>query len=567
VLIFAIASPSPQKRVLSRRLERLLGAALLAALAAQLAFAVRGDGMTTDEMPYIGCGYRHLFHSDYRMNPEQPPVAKMLAAAPLALLPVKEPDPPVGDDQIGWPDRFIHEVNRDLPIVAYARSAIVLATVAMALVLWLVARGLHGDVAGLFALALAAFHPSLLAHGHLATTDLLSGFSFFICSYAFWAWSRRPGTLAALGVGIALGVAVTTRFTASLLPPVFLLLVMPWAVGLDTAQRRRAWREVALLAVIGAAASALVIWTVYGFHYAPWPGTSCAQPVDPALGVPGQVVASMEAWHVLPEAFLEGLRFQLEHNRQGHWGYFLGESGSGWWNYYLVAFLIKNTPGFLVLTALITLLVWRERRRLLRGSPELHWLLPALAVFLIASAARIQLGERYVLAIYPYWILLGAAAAAMVARWRGGLALLAAIVVLHAVPTLSVARRGYLTYFNALAGGPEGGHRFLADSNLDWGQDLPRLAAWMQRRGIPRIQLGYFGADDPDRYGIDHEDLPTWGANRPQRPAENPFHGKIAVSANLILGFFFSPADDPYRFLHARTPDERVGVFFIYDLP
>jgi len=139
--------------------------------------------------------------------------------------------------------------------------------------------------------------------------------------------------------------------------------------------------------------------------------------------------------------------------------------------------------------------------------------------------------------------------------------------VLHALPTLLVTPRGHLAYFNFIAGGPLGGHRFLADSNLDWGQDLPRLARWMKKKGIDRIQLGYFGADDPDRYGIAHEDLPTWYPNRPQRPAENPFHGWAAVSANLIVGFLFPPDGGPYAALRQRAPDDRAGVFFIYRLP
>ena len=33
----------------------------------------------------------------------------------------------------------------------------------------------------------------------------------------------------------------------------------------------------------------------------------------------------------------------------------------------------------------------------------------------------------------------------------------------------------YLAYFNLLAGGPAHGYQHLADSSLDWGQDLPAL--------------------------------------------------------------------------------------------
>jgi hypothetical protein len=554
-----------KNRPLSKVVERTLALVLLAALAAQLAYAVASDGMTVDEMVYIGCGYRHLTHSDFRMNPEQPPVAKMAAAMPLLLLPITEPDPPIGDDQIGWPDRFVHETNRERPILACARIPIALATLGLAALIWRWARGLYGAEAGLFALAVAAFHPSLLAHGHLATTDLLSALSFLLASWAFWRWSRSPTALAASAVGLALGLAVSTRFTAWLLPVVFALLWLTWIR--PRRHQVSAWRQTGLLVIVAAGVAWLVVWAVYGFHYAPWPGESAARAIDPSLGVPGSVIAFLQRWRVLPEAYLEGLRFQVEHNRQGHWGYLLGENGSAWKHYYLVAYAVKNTPGFLLLTGLVLASLWRWRRRLAVGGAELHWLLPAAAVFVIASLARLQLGERYVLALYPYLILLAAGAAATVRTWRGGPAVLAAALALHVVPSLWTTPRGHLTYFNTLAGGPAGGHRVLADSNLDWGQDLPRLAAWMKRTGVTHIQLGYFGSDDPDRYGIAHEDLPTWGANRPQRPAARPFHGTIAVSANLLLGLFFPADQDPYASLKARPPDERVGVFFVYHLP
>jgi hypothetical protein len=541
--------------------ERALTIALLAAMAVQLGLGLGGDGLTVDELPYIGCGYRHLVHSDFRMNPEQPPLAKMIAAAPLVVLHPVEPEPPVGDDQIGWPDRFLHVWNRHRPLLAFARAPFVVLSLLLAALIGEVARRLYGPEAGLFALALAAFHPSLLAHGHLATTDLLSALTLFAASLAFWEWSRRPRPAMALAVAGALGLAVTTRFTAWLLPVVFAALE-----GLSSARGRRSGRQVLSLLGLCAVEIPLVTWAAYGFHYRPWPGESVAQAIDPALGLGGSLIACLLRGRVLPEAYLEGLRFQLEHNRVGHWGYLLGETGSAWRHYYVVAWLVKNTPGFLILTAMTLVFLWRRGRRLFDRGEE-HWLLPPLVLFTVASLGRLQLGERYILAVYPYAIVLAAGAAAMVRKWRGGVPVLAAVLVLHILPALSVAGRGDLTYFNFIAGGPDGGHRFLADSNLDWGQDLPRLAAWMRAHDVREIQLGYFGSDDPDRYGIAHQDLPTWGANRPQQPAARPFEGTIAVSPNLYLGLFFPPESDPYAFLRNRPPDDRAGIFFIYRLP
>ena len=47
-------------------------------------------------------------------------------------------------------------------------------------------------------------------------------------------------------------------------------------------------------------------------------------------------------------------------------------------------------------------------------------------------------------------------------------------------------RPNYLAYFNQLAGGPSQGYKHLADSSLDWGQDLPALKQWLDREGLQR---------------------------------------------------------------------------------
>jgi Dolichyl-phosphate-mannose-protein mannosyltransferase len=496
--------------------------------------------------------------------PEHPPLAKLVAAVPLLFMSLDVPPPQDGDAQIGWSDALINVNNRDRPILGYSRSAIGLATVAMALVLWRLARRFYGATAAGFALALFVFHPTFLAHGHLSTTDLLSAFSFLLVSWAFWSWTRSPRLPPALAVGLSLGAAVCTRFTAWLLVPILILLLGLW-LWARRADARRLVVPAAQLVLITAVSVFVFTWAVYGFHYAPWPGASCAQAVDPALGLPGQIVAALERGHVLPEAYLEGLRYQLEHNRSGHQAYFRGELGwTGWRSYYVVAFLIKNTFGFLAATVLVIVFVGRRARSFMATGPEWHFVVPAAVVFVVASLTRIQLGERYMLAVYPYLLLLAAAAVPWIVKWKHGMAVLGLCLLAHAVPSLLVARQGYLTYFNAIAGGPEGGHRWLADSNLDWGQDLPRLADWMKGHGVDAVQLGYFGADDADRYGIRHEDLPAWGASRPQSPATNPFHGTAAISANLMVGFLYPPDQDPYAFLRNRKPDDRAGVFFIY---
>jgi hypothetical protein len=288
-----------------------------------------------------------------------------------------------------------------------------------------------------------------------------------------------------------------------------------------------------------------------------------AHTVAARLGLGGRLVEAALRMHLLPEAYLEGARYQLEHGTLGHPAYLLGQrSHTGWWHYFPVAFAVKNTPGFLLATAGAVALGWRARRERPAWSRAVHWALPATAVFAAACASRVQIGERYILPVYPYVALLAATAAAPVLRTRAGRLAVIGALSLHVAPALRAIPAGHLTYFNLLAGGPRGADRVLLDSNLDWGQDLPRLAAWMRRRGVERVQLGYHGSDDPARFGIAREDLP--GVHLfPARDAARPFTGVVVVSPNLLCGLFPS-LEQPYAALRARAPDDRAGVFFVY---
>jgi hypothetical protein len=61
-----------------------------------------------------------------------------------------------------------------------------------------------------------------------------------------------------------------------------------------------------------------------------------------------------------------------------------------------------------------------------------------------------------------------------------------------------------LSYFNELIGGSKNGYRYLRDSNLDWGQDLPALSSYMANNEVREVVLEYFGESDPASYGVNY---------------------------------------------------------------
>jgi hypothetical protein len=108
----------------------------------------------------------------------------------------------------------------------------------------------------------------------------------------------------------------------------------------------------------------------------------------------------------------------------------------------------------------------------------------------------------------------------------------------------------------------------LVDSNLDWGQDLKGLKGYMDRHGIEKVKLAYFGWSDPAYYGIDYELLPSYSvAGRPSCEKETPetleLKGTMAVSATLLQGLYCP--GDTFRMLRGLKPTANIGYsIYIY---
>jgi hypothetical protein len=180
-----------------------------------------------------------------------------------------------------------------------------------------------------------------------------------------------------------------------------------------------------------------------------------------------------------------------------------------------------------------------------RDRIELLLLGIAMAYFSFASFfGSLQIGIRYLLPVYPICFVLFGKVGALafskddkeddddsdsdLPKKRGPMRTLKLTMVLCGCWLLIdhvMIWPDYLAYFNAFAGGPKNGYKALLDSNLDWGQDLPGLKKWMDKNGVDRIDLVYFGHDDPARFGIEY-DLPL-------KETGNKY---LAVSANYLTG-------------------------------
>jgi hypothetical protein len=136
-----------------------------------------------------------------------------------------------------------------------------------------------------------------------------------------------------------------------------------------------------------------------------------------------------------------------------------------------------------------------------------------------------------VLSVYPFLFVLAGGTAAWLWRWRPGKLVIPLLVVWSAVSAVRI-HPDQLSYFNELVGGPSRGIRYLDDSNIDWGQDLKRLAAYMRDRGITGLKLRYFAdyllKPAGKYYGLEYSTM-----NVPKE-IEHPERGWYAVSAHLL---------------------------------
>jgi hypothetical protein len=241
--------------------------------------------------------------------------------------------------------------------------------------------------------------------------------------------------------------------------------------------------------------------------------------------------------YVLPTYFLFGMYNVMAHNEYGHATSLLGTSSMmGWWYYFPVAFALKTTIPFLLLS--IASLVWAIYRRT-------HWMLlvPIAVYCAISFTSHINIGVRHFLPVFPFLMILsGGLLAELVKSWRKA-GVVVAVVVLGWC-SVEVARTfpNYTAYVNEFARG--GGWRYLSDSNVEWGDDAQDLAVYLKARGVTQARcallggwmtMGYLGIRCPDLYGAD---------------GPVPQSGYVAIGASSLNG--------------STVPNDRVNYFAPY---
>lgn len=555
-------------------------AVLLALLGAALVFDhQRLDTATMDEPFHALAGCEYALSGTYWANLEHPPLAKLLAGASAGLAGARPPrlPEPFSFATAEMPQQFLY--GNDLPpgrLLAAARRPFPVLHVLLVLLGAAAAGRAAGPLAAAGAALLLAFEPTLVAHAAFLHTDVAAALGFLATVLAALAALRRPSPRRWLATGALLGLSLAAKFTAVFLGPVLVVLVL---VHLLLEKRRTGRVPLGAAGGLAAAAAvaALVLLAVYAVSMRNMPRAEAERSarlfLEGRRAAPGTVARVAALSRLLPSAghYAAGLAGIAEQNRRGGGvNVFRGEvSVDGFASYFPVAFLVKSSLGLLGALALAAALAAAGRLRW--GLGAVAFLLPPAYVFLASVASSYNIGVRHVLPAVPF---LAVGAAVAIVRGlppRAAAAALLGLGLLQAVETAAVHPHE-VSFFNAAAGGPAEGHRWLNDSNLDWGQDLDRLALELARRGEASATVAYFGGAFPPYH------LPAARFFDAARTPLTP--GLYAVSAYLlaagpeVMAFRGDPARaagyaDLRRALASRgRPEGRVGYsILLYRLP
>ncbi len=547
----------------------------MACVTTQTLFLIWGawrNSPTADETGHLVAGVTYCKYWDFDLYNVNPPLPKIVAALPVMLF---EP----AFDGSGWErgagSRPEGKVGRDFIRLNKNRMQEIffVARTAMLPFAWLGAFGcywlgrrFYGEVSGIFALVMWSFCPTILGHGCLVTCDVASA-SVLIVFVCLWdCFRERPSLESCLNLGLALGVAALCKFSLIVLIPVIVVVAL-----IDLYYGFFSVRKSCLYFVVAAVALCLLNF-----------GYLCRGTLEPigSYQFVSEKFANIQRqlpWGFqvpLPHDLVEGVDLQAADFERGWHAYLLGETRRGGFaSYYLWASLFKIPTSTLVLFFLSLLHLRLNRRDL----PLL--LIPLLLILIASKPPTLNIGIRYIIPVLPLVFVLISRLAAVTTRVKS------IAVALLGITIVSVCLQapnwiGFFSIASRLAGPPE---TLLADSNIDWGQDLYLLRDWWRKNETSEpLNLAFWGPVDPELVGIRHR-LPPQQSDRAE--PINQSHprmlrltaGIYVISVNFLNAFSpsewqdkigFAGADQPsLRYFSRLKPIGKIGTsLFIYDL-
>jgi hypothetical protein len=535
-----------------RRAPVLLAALFALIGAVRIAATWRTMSQTVDETPNVACGMQWLDQGRYDYGPFHPPLARIALALGPYLYGARSQKLP---DRWQEGNAVLNSVPRPTTALTLARAGILPFFLAAAAVVWFWTRRLYGEWGGAAAVFVFSNTPLVLGHAGLATTDMAVAAGTAAGLYGLFRWLEDPTARSSALLGLALAFAFLGKFSSVL----FVGAAAAAMLALSIAGTRRLPARLRLLGIT-ALVLFLTVWAAYRFSW----GRMREPLVDDATSqggwlarVPRPVLETISRTPLPAVEILDGLWIVHEHNLVGHAAYLLGDYRMGGWRtFFPIALAVKSPIPLLLLVlaglALIGHFDWRK------------WTPAVCALVMLAAClpARLNIGLRYLLPMFPLLAIVAGGAAVRLWERRWGRPVSAALLVWLGV-TAAAAHPDYLAYFNEFAARePE---RVLVDSDLDWGQDVGRLCRRLKELRVPSIHLALHYSGDDSKL-----ELPPWEGLNPYQEVK----GWIAISFTRLKTYGWVVAQQQgregngYDWLKRYQPVERVGKsILLYYIP
>jgi hypothetical protein len=557
--------------VLSRSRKRLLVPVLMLFIySVQCLWFVRTQSLTYDEPLHLRAGLEAWRYGRFEQVLDHPPLGHLLPTIFIAP----------GHWNITFDDSsgslHVTSITPDpVELANRTRPVNVVLGVLLGWMLWSTARKLFSTGAANVAITLFAFSPSLIAHFSLVTTDGICTLMVFAAAAQVLRWRSHASLTQTLLSGVTLGLLLLSKLsTIPLFGLTLLLMLVLKPDHLEWTPRRWNFRA----AILAMCVSIFVVWAGYFFHVSRlrigdgvvYLSSPNREPViRHAVAARFKFMRGPLQRHfnlLIPAGeYLEGIAEIALHNQIGHSTFLNGHvSHSPSFKFHVVVAMLKWPPVvWLLFLCSIVSFLWRK----VKPPPDFYViLLYPLLLLLVVMSARITMGERHFLPVYPFILLIASASWELVmspissripsSLQRTGWA--TAIIVLLVLNAVDVLRYcpDYLSY-TTIAIPNRASYHYLSDSNLDWGQGLLALRRYEAEHPNESIRLAYFGITDPKMYGI--RAIPL---------AENErVSGTVVVSETHMAGQYLK---DPtgYQWLTKYPPKAILNhSLFVFGVP
>ena len=386
-------------------------------------------------------------------------------------------------------------ISSEWQLMSVGRISTILISLMLGILCFYWSKTLYGKWAGLLCFGLYVFEPNLIAHSQLVTTDIYAAATLTLTLYVFWRFLEKPNLKWGILTGFALGLSQIAKYSSILLIPILLLLtVMRHAEWLISTIKNRSFGKIgqALVTFTKFFILILVITTLVinigflfnrtgvalgNYHFKSDFFQSLQQSIPALKYIPVPV----------PYPYLEGLDFVMFRERTGDgYGniYLLGElrKGAGFAGYYFIASLFK-VP--LAILALLIFALWdwlRSFRKEEFFRQEMVLLVPALIYAIYFNFFnRAQIGIRFYLAIFPILLIFMTRVFRKWPEFSKQSRIIFGMAGLYLIISVFSYFPNYLSYFNELVPNRTFAYKYLADSNIDWGQNRANLTEFLEQ--------------------------------------------------------------------------------------